>query len=97
MVAFGIEATQLTLEVLASSARLRISPGGEPWRQGNHGGTSGQAVGTPASLPQNQIDALEEPRLDEEPLTIAGPPASQVAAEIIRLLSATAFLHRIGL
>src|SRR5262249_51697272 len=51
----------------------------------------------PSSLLQSQIDTLEEPRPDEEPLTVeAGLPPSEAAAEIIRLLSATALLHRIG-
>ena len=41
----------------------------------------------PASLLQSQIDTLEEPGPDEEPLTVdVGPPADQVAQEIIRLL-----------
>ena len=48
----------------------------------------------PASLLQSQIDALEEPGPDEEPLTvIAGPPAGHLAGEIIRLLSATALIR----
>jgi ribose 5-phosphate isomerase A len=51
----------------------------------------------PAGLLQSQIDTLEEPSPDEEPLTVdAGPPAAQVAGEIIRLLSATALLRRTG-
>jgi gluconate kinase len=51
----------------------------------------------PPSLLQSQIDTLEEPGPDEEPLTIdVSVPASQAAAEIIRLLSATALLHRVG-
>ena len=41
----------------------------------------------PASLLQSQIDTLEEPGQDEEPLTVdVGPPADRVAQEIIRLL-----------
>ena len=41
----------------------------------------------PASLLQSQIDTLEEPGPDEDPLTVdVGPPAGQVADEIIRLL-----------
>jgi ribose 5-phosphate isomerase A len=44
----------------------------------------------PASLLQSQIDALEGPDPDEDPLTVdVGPPASQVADEIIRLLGAS--------
>jgi gluconokinase/shikimate kinase len=44
----------------------------------------------PASLLQSQIDALEEPGLDEDPLTIdVGPPASKVAETIIGLLGTT--------
>jgi ribose 5-phosphate isomerase A len=51
----------------------------------------------PANLLQSQIDTLEEPGPDEEPLTVdAGSSAGRAAGEIIRLLSATAFLHRIG-
>jgi len=45
----------------------------------------------PASLLQSQIDTLEEPGPDEDPLTVGvGPPASQVADTIIRLLGASA-------
>ncbi|MPZ30609.1 MAG: hypothetical protein GEV13_06375 [Rhodospirillales bacterium] len=45
----------------------------------------------PASLLQSQIDALEEPGPDEDPLIVdVGPPAGQVAGEIIRLLGASA-------
>jgi ribose 5-phosphate isomerase A len=45
----------------------------------------------PASLLQSQIDTLEEPDPDEDPLTVdVGPPASQVADQIIRLLGASA-------
>ncbi len=41
----------------------------------------------PASLLQSQIDTLEEPAADEDPLTVdVGPPAGEVADEIIRLL-----------
>jgi ribose 5-phosphate isomerase A len=41
----------------------------------------------PASLLQSQIDTLEEPDPGEDPLTVeVGPPASQIAEEIIRLL-----------
>jgi ribose 5-phosphate isomerase A len=41
----------------------------------------------PAGLLQSQIDTLEEPDPGEDPLTVdVGPPAGQVAEEIIRLL-----------
>ncbi len=41
----------------------------------------------PASLLQSQIDTLEEPDPGEDPLIVdVGPPAGQVAEEIIRLL-----------
>jgi ribose 5-phosphate isomerase A len=44
----------------------------------------------PASLLQSQIDTLEGPDPHEDPLTVdVGPPASQVADEIIRLLGAS--------
>jgi len=47
----------------------------------------------PASLLQSQFDTLEEPDPSEEPLTIdVGPPADQIAEEIIRLLCASAAL-----
>jgi ribose 5-phosphate isomerase A len=42
----------------------------------------------PASLLQSQIDTLEEPGPDEDPLIVdVGPPASEVAEQIIRRLS----------
>jgi len=45
----------------------------------------------PPSLLQSQIDTLEEPSADEDPLTVdVGPPAGEVADEIIRLLGASA-------
>jgi ribose 5-phosphate isomerase A len=45
----------------------------------------------PVSLLQSQIDTLEEPGPDEDPLTVdVGAPASQVADMIIRLLGASA-------
>jgi ribose 5-phosphate isomerase A len=44
----------------------------------------------PAGLLQSQIDTLEEPTPDEDPLTVdVGPSADQVADEIIRLLGAS--------
>ena len=49
----------------------------------------------PASLLQSQIDTLEEPDPGEDPLTVdVGPPAAQVAEEIIRLLGASATVGR---
>src|SRR5262249_16885442 len=45
----------------------------------------------PASLLQSQIDTLEEPGPDEDPLTVdVGPPAGQVAEQIIRQLGTSA-------
>ena len=45
----------------------------------------------PASLLHSQIETLEEPGPDEDPLTVdIGPPAGQIAEEIIRLLGASA-------
>jgi carbohydrate kinase (thermoresistant glucokinase family) len=45
----------------------------------------------PASLLISQIDTLEEPDPGEDPLTVdVGPPAGQVAEEIIRLLGTSA-------
>jgi ribose 5-phosphate isomerase A len=47
----------------------------------------------PASLLQSQIDTLEEPGPDEDPLIIdLGPPSSQLAQSIIHLLGASATL-----
>jgi ribose 5-phosphate isomerase A len=47
----------------------------------------------PASLLQSQIDTLEQPDPDEDPLTVdVGPSADQIAEEIIRLLSASAMV-----
>jgi ribose 5-phosphate isomerase A len=49
----------------------------------------------PASLLQNQIDTLEEPGPDEDPLVVdVGPPADQIAAEIIHALGASAAVGR---
>ena len=48
----------------------------------------------PASLLQSQIDTLEEPGADEDPVIVdVGRPAGQVADEIIRLLGASATVH----
>jgi gluconate kinase len=45
----------------------------------------------PAALLRSQVDTLEEPDPSEDPLTVeVGPPAAQVADEIIRLLGASA-------
>jgi gluconate kinase len=45
----------------------------------------------PASLLQSQIDTLEEPGPDEDPLVVdVGPPAGQVAQEVIHRLGASA-------
>ncbi|MGB8223416.1 MAG: ribose-5-phosphate isomerase RpiA [Polyangiales bacterium] len=44
----------------------------------------------PPSLLQSQLDALEEPGTEENPLVVdIGPPAAQIAEEIIELLSAS--------
>ena len=51
----------------------------------------------PASLLQSQIDTLEEPGPDEEPLIVdVGRPADQVAEEIIRLLGASGTVRSHG-
>jgi gluconate kinase len=47
----------------------------------------------PPSLLQSQFETLEEPAPEEEPLVVdVGPPAGQIAEEIIRLLGASATL-----
>jgi ribose 5-phosphate isomerase A len=47
----------------------------------------------PPSLLQSQMDTLEQPDPDEDPLTVdVGPSADQIAGEIIRLLSASAMV-----
>jgi ribose 5-phosphate isomerase A len=49
----------------------------------------------PKGLLQSQIDTLEEPGPDEDPLTVdLGTSAGEVAAEIIRLLGASAVVRR---
>jgi ribose 5-phosphate isomerase A len=74
--------------------RLVYLRGGRDTMAEHLAGRSGHFM--PPSLLLSQIETLEEPGPDEEPLTIdAGPPAGQAAGEIIRLLSATALLHRI--
>jgi ribose 5-phosphate isomerase A len=52
-------------------------------------GRSGHFMAT--SLMRSQIDTLEEPDPGEEPLTVdVGPPAGEIADEIIRLLGSSA-------
>jgi ribose 5-phosphate isomerase A len=49
----------------------------------------------PTSLLQSQIDTLDEPEPGEDPLIVdVGPPVSQVAGEIIRLLGASAVVAK---
>lgn len=49
----------------------------------------------PPSLLQSQFDTLEEPDPGEDPLTVdVGPPAAQIAGEIIRLLGAASTIRR---
>lgn len=49
----------------------------------------------PPSLLQSQFDALEEPDPSENPLIVdLGPPAAQLAEEIIRLLGAAPLVRR---
>jgi len=49
----------------------------------------------PTALLQSQIDTLEEPEPGEDPLIVdVGPPVSQVAGEIIRLLGASAVVAK---
>jgi carbohydrate kinase (thermoresistant glucokinase family) len=70
-------------------ARLVYLRGGRDLIAGRLAGRHGHFM--PASLLQSQIDTLEEPSPDEEPLTVdVGPPAGEIAQEIIRLLGATA-------
>ncbi len=48
----------------------------------------------PPSLLQSQLDTLEEPDPSEDALNVdLGPPAAQIAGEIIRLLGATAIVR----
>ena len=64
--------------------------------RGNHDLIAGRLAGRsghfmPPGLLQSQIDTLEEPAADEDPLTVdVGPPAGEIADEIIRLLDASA-------
>ena len=52
----------------------------------------------PASLLQSQIDTLEEPGPNEDPLTVdVEAPAGQIAEEIIRLLGASATVGPSGM
>jgi gluconate kinase len=49
----------------------------------------------PPSLLQSQFETLEEPAPAEEPIVVdVGPPADQIAEEIIRLLGSSATLDR---
>ena len=49
----------------------------------------------PASLLQSQFDTLEEPGPEEDPVIVdVGPPASQIAETIIRLLGHSATVGR---
>ena len=73
-------------------ARLVYLRGGHDIIAERLAGRSGHFM--PASLLQSQIDALEEPSADEDPLTVdVGPPAGQVAEEIIRLLGTSAVIR----
>ena len=50
----------------------------------------------PASLLRSQIDTLEEPGPEEDPLTVdVRSSAGETAEEIIRLLSASAAIARV--
>src|SRR5262245_53203770 len=70
-------------------ARLVYLRGSRDVMAGHLAGRSGHFM--PASLLQSQIDTLEEPGPDEDPLIAeVGAPASQVADEIIRLLGTSA-------
>ena len=71
--------------------RLVYLRGGHDVVAGHLAGRHGHFM--PAGLLQSQIDTLEEPDPSEEPLTIdVGPPAGQVADQIIRLLGASALV-----
>ena len=70
-------------------ARLVYLRGGRDLLAAHLAGRTGHFM--PASLLQSQFDALEEPAPDEEPLIVdLGPPATQVAEQIIHLLGAAA-------
>jgi ribose 5-phosphate isomerase A len=75
--------------------RLVYLRGSRDVMAGHLAGRSGHFM--PASLLQSQIDTLEEPGPDEEPLVVdVGRPAGQVAEEIIRLLGASATVRSDG-
>lgn len=75
--------------------RLVYLRGSRDVMAGHLAGRSGHFM--PASLLQSQIDTLEEPGPDEEPLVVdVGRPAGQVADEIIRLLGASATVRSDG-
>src|SRR5262249_27918808 len=68
--------------------RLVYLRGGRDLIVGHLAGREGHFM--PASLLQSQIDTLEEPTPDEDPLTVdVGRPAGEVADDIIRLLAAS--------
>jgi ribose 5-phosphate isomerase A len=70
-------------------ARLVYLRGGRDLIAQRLSGRSGHFM--PASLLQSQIDTLEEPRPDEDSLTVdIGAPPGEIADEIIRQLRATA-------
>jgi|FEC22Drversion2_1045045.scaffolds.fasta_scaffold00555_10 ribose 5-phosphate isomerase A len=69
--------------------RLVYLRGGHDLIAARLAGRSGHFM--PPSLLQSQIDTLEEPTADEDPLTVdIGAPAGEVAREIIRMLAASA-------
>lgn len=70
-------------------ARLVYLRGGRDLLARHLAGRAGHFM--PASLLQSQIDTLEEPSADEDPLTVdVGRPVGEIAEEIIRLLGASA-------
>jgi carbohydrate kinase (thermoresistant glucokinase family) len=69
--------------------RLVYLRGGRDLIAGHLAGRQGHFM--PASLLQSQIDTLEEPRPEEDPLVVdVGSSAAEVAQEIIRLLDSSA-------
>ncbi len=71
-----------------AEVRLVYLRGGRALLAERLGGRHGHFM--PAGLLQSQIDTLEEPGPDEDPLVIdIGPPAGELADEIIRVLSST--------
>ncbi|MFO1162267.1 MAG: ribose-5-phosphate isomerase RpiA [Reyranellaceae bacterium] len=88
----------ITCSALKKSYR-RIIIGARPevrlvYLRGGHDLVAGRLAGRqghfmPASLLQSQIDTLEEPSAEEDPLTIdVGPAPEELAQDIIRLLAA---------